>query len=296
MSRGRAVAYSLCGPLLYFAVQSAVTMAASLIYITPKLELPMDSRDLQYEMLRLMMEMMAEYSGHIMIVSGVLLVCLFLFAYRKRSPGLWEAVRLTRGADAGSVALAALAGVTLGVGTNAMLSGLPLSQETLAAYEEYSNQILSGNIAVVLIAVVVFVPFIEELVFRGFTQRYLARVIKPWQAVTLQAVVFAMFHGNSLQIAFVLPSGFLMGAVYLWTRSLWAPIAVHTAFNLSGFLLNGALIAALGENAGKPSEWLFAGLTAAGLTLAVYFAQCVRKRSMAIAPAPAAPEQDSEQS
>ena len=295
MSRGRAIAYAFCAPLLFFAVQFAVTMTAGMIYVAPKLDFSAGYQDQLYESVTLMQEMALAYSGHMAIVSCALVIVIFMLAYRKRSPGLWEAVRLTGGADAGSIALAALAGASLGIGTNAMLNGLPISEDMLAAYEEYSSQLLSGNIVIVIIAAVLVIPFTEELVFRGFTHRYLARILKPWQAVTMQAVIFAMFHGNTLQALFVLPSAFLMGAAYLWTRSLRASIAVHMAYNLSGFLFEGAFTAIMGESGEKPSDWLFAGLTAVGLTLAIYFAQCIKKRAAALAlAAETPPERDSE--
>lgn len=89
-----------------------------------------------------------------------------------------------------------------------------------------------------LIAVIFCVPFIEELLFRGFLQTWLKKYLQRGWAISLSALVFALVHfapaqkaGNfDLIISLFVLSCFL-GFIYEKTRSLWAPIAMHAIFN-----------------------------------------------------------------
>lgn len=84
----------------------------------------------------------------------------------------------------------------------------------------------------------------EEIVYRGFLVGYLARVFGGATAgnaaaILLPALVFAVAHGYQgrravVKIALLAAA---LGAIAAWTRSLWVPIAVHFAIDLTGALL-----------------------------------------------------------
>jgi len=78
----------------------------------------------------------------------------------------------------------------------------------------------------------------EELIFRGLIQKRLQRLFtNPHLAVWVTAIIFSAIH---LQFAGFLPRlllGALLGYLFLWTRNLWIPVAVH-------FFFNGAQVAA----------------------------------------------------
>lgn len=72
----------------------------------------------------------------------------------------------------------------------------------------------------------------EELVFRGFLQRYLGRTrIGPHAAVWATALIFSAIH---FQFEGFLPRvllGALLGYLYFFTRNLWVPIVAHFVNN-----------------------------------------------------------------
>ncbi len=72
----------------------------------------------------------------------------------------------------------------------------------------------------------------EELLFRGIVQQQLGRWLgKPAAAIWITAVLFSIIH---FQFAGFLPRLLLgagLGYLFLWTRSLRAPIAGHFAIN-----------------------------------------------------------------
>jgi uncharacterized protein len=82
-------------------------------------------------------------------------------------------------------------------------------------------------LAVVLVAVVALA---EETIFRGYLLlRFIGLGMGRTAAVLLSSVTFAMGHGYEgwSGIATVAVMGILFAAVYLWRRSLVAPIVMH---------------------------------------------------------------------
>ncbi|TXB63499.1 CPBP family intramembrane glutamic endopeptidase [Phaeodactylibacter luteus] len=125
-----------------------------------------------------------------------------------------------------------------------------------------------------LLVVAVLPALGEELVFRGVVQQQLAKAARsPAWGIWLSAAIFSAFH---LQFAGFLPRLLLgagLGYLFLWSRSLWVPIAAH-------FLINGMQIAgqyiqknALAEAAVDEVNWpatTLAGLLVAGLSYYLY--------------------------
>ena len=74
-------------------------------------------------------------------------------------------------------------------------------------------------------------PVVEELVFRGAIQG-LAKPLGRWQAVLLQAVLFAVQHGTPAGMAYALVCGLGLGWLADRTGHLWPGMLLHSANNL----------------------------------------------------------------
>ncbi|MCC5833000.1 MAG: CPBP family intramembrane metalloprotease [Chlamydiales bacterium] len=86
--------------------------------------------------------------------------------------------------------------------------------------------------------VVVLVPFMEELLFRGFLQSMLKRYMGRISSLFITASIFALVHfspgqgtGNFQLIASLFVLSIFLGFIYERERTLWAPIALHSVFN-----------------------------------------------------------------
>ncbi len=88
-----------------------------------------------------------------------------------------------------------------------------------------------------ILGISILAPIAEELVFRGIIQGELRKAMPEWAAIVIQAVVFALFHMQPVQITYVLLPGLLLGLAYYWSRSLWVPILMHITFNFLGSVL-----------------------------------------------------------
>jgi membrane protease YdiL (CAAX protease family) len=152
------------------------------------------------------------------------------FAYLKGRPRAWQfGLRPTPFLRTGAIALAA----TL------LLFGFELGYIELLGVDETNVEDLGGTgvlaaIAVSL-AVIVVAPVTEELFFRAFFYRSLRNRLRVWSAVLINSLVFGSLHFQGIGSIEILPVIAVFGAgvclVYELTGSVFAPIAIHAAFN-----------------------------------------------------------------
>ena len=109
----------------------------------------------------------------------------------------------------------------------------PLKESIEAAGEAVPKFHTLGQVTVALFAIIVLMPFFEEILFRGLFMGELMKSFRPWSAVIIQAVFFAAAHMVLFQSVFTFGVGVLLGIVYYKTQSLKTVTLFHGAFNLS---------------------------------------------------------------
>lgn len=89
-----------------------------------------------------------------------------------------------------------------------------------------------------IFSIVVLVPIMEEVLFRGFFQTWLKEKIDRIWAIVLSSLLFAFFHFSTAQGMFnieLIPALFVLscylGFIFERQRSLLAPITLHSLFN-----------------------------------------------------------------
>jgi membrane protease YdiL (CAAX protease family) len=99
----------------------------------------------------------------------------------------------------------------------------------------------------VLLSLVLLFPIIEEILFRGFIQPFLAkRLHQRWSifslANVLSSILFVLAHFINhppvCALAVLIPS-LVFGYIQERTNNLAAPIALHSTYNAGFFLLLG---------------------------------------------------------
>ncbi len=115
------------------------------------------------------------------------------------------------------------------------------AEEITLAFVSVSS--LSG-LGVNLFVIAIIPAIAEELLFRGVLQNLISRLTgRKVLAVWITAFLFSLIH---MQFFGFIPRfflGLIMGYLYLWSGSLWLPIAAHFANN-AGAVLAGWLFAA----------------------------------------------------
>lgn len=90
------------------------------------------------------------------------------------------------------------------------------------------------------VAIGIFAPLAEEIVFRGAILRRLLAVgspANPWIAITISALLFGLIHLNFAQGVHAFLMGLPLGWLYVRTRSIIPGIAFHWVNNSVVYLL-----------------------------------------------------------
>lgn len=95
----------------------------------------------------------------------------------------------------------------------------------------------------------VMVALTEELLMRGYVLHNLLKSCNRYVALGISSVIFSLMHGANPNVDWfslteLTLAGLLFGLSYLYTRSLWFPIALHFSWNffqgtIFGFNVSG---------------------------------------------------------
>lgn len=101
-----------------------------------------------------------------------------------------------------------------------------------------------------VMAAFTLVPVVEEVFFRGFLYNALRRRLPLRAALVGQAFVFGLLHSYSIgYIIMASAIGLVLGIVYEWRRTLFAPIFLHA---LQNFVPSVIVVLAMLANAATP--------------------------------------------
>ncbi|MDO4454504.1 MAG: type II CAAX endopeptidase family protein [Eubacteriales bacterium] len=103
---------------------------------------------------------------------------------------------------------------------------------------ETQEALFAGNIFVQILGAGIFAPIAEELIFRGLTYQRMKRMAGMGWAMILSSVLFAVYHGNPIQMMYTFPLALLLCTVYEKCGSIKGPIVLHMAANLVAVAIN----------------------------------------------------------
>ncbi|MBT3153627.1 CPBP family intramembrane metalloprotease [Streptomyces sp. CHD11] len=110
----------------------------------------------------------------------------------------------------------------------------------LTLLTEFSFDERPGNglsIVASMAAIQVGAAVTEELLFRGLALQALEKMCGSWAALAITAALFGGLHaanpGATLwsSTAIAIEAGVLLGAAFLWKRSIWFVVGLHFAWN-----------------------------------------------------------------
>ena len=90
------------------------------------------------------------------------------------------------------------------------------------------------------VVLVVVVAIVEETIFRGYLiQRLNTATRRPWAAVVLSSAIFSIGHGyeGTAGVITIFCLGTILAVVYLWRKSLIAPMILHFCIDFSSIVL-----------------------------------------------------------
>lgn len=124
----------------------------------------------------------------------------------------------------------------------ALLPGLNEMAES--ASEEYNSKtgfMLSGGLSAAALNVLVIgiiAPLCEEFFYRSGVQGYLLKISrKPWHAIVVTAIVFAIMHFEFTGFITRFTLGLVLGWVYYKSGSIWPSVIIHAGINTVQIIL-----------------------------------------------------------
>lgn len=99
------------------------------------------------------------------------------------------------------------------------------------SFGQYQEAMTASPFMVLLLTLIV-APIMEELLCRGVMYGDMRRHIGPWQALIIQAFIFAIMHGTRVHLFGTFALGILTGILYEMTGSLRVPIFAHMGYNM----------------------------------------------------------------
>lgn len=159
----------------------------------------------------------------------------------------------------------------VGIALGAVLQSLTI----LVIYLAGGFRVIAVNsllLAIPSLAGALAVAVFEEIIVRGIVFRLIEKRWGSYVALLLSALIFGAIHlanPNSSVIAalgLAIQAGLLLGSAYIYSRSLWFPIAIHFAWNFTETGIFGASVS--GNAVGRSllttkidgADWLTGGM------------------------------------
>ena len=159
----------------------------------------------------------------------------------------------------------------LGVGGGFAIMSITVGIAALLGIYRVVAWEMGDDFAMILFQGGITAGFIEELLFRGILFRWFEELGGSWVALALTSILFGLAHASNdgatvlSTVAIMFEAGILLGACYMYARSLWLPIGVHFAWNVTeGFIydvpVSGHQVEGLVEAQVTGPEYLSGGM------------------------------------
>lgn len=215
--------------LLYLAAQAG----AALLFLIIQLVTMLSSGE-AFRMRALVARYTASVNASAVALSAVanLLVLLLLFLrFRKRGLDMGKELGLRPIGRKRGTGYLVLLGIALNVFVSRLMALLPA--RLLDAYADASAPLLNGSGGILLLAVVLLGPLVEEIMFRGLLYGRFRRGMPAWCAALIASAIFGAMHGQWLWMTYAFVLGVLFCFIYERFRSLYAPLILHMTFNFA---------------------------------------------------------------
>ena len=121
--------------------------------------------------------------------------------------------------------------VVVGVILNIVVANLPLYDYS-EGFSRANDTLSDGSLLIKILANVIFVPILEELLYRGIVLGQFSLWGHPLIGIVISSVLFGIMHFNVIQFLYAFLVGIVLGISYVKTHNLVVPILGHALTNL----------------------------------------------------------------
>lgn len=182
-------------------------------------------------------------------INGIFLVIgIFWYRFLQKREGSTEVRRM----EVKSWLRLLLLGLCLQMAVSLLLFGAQmLFPRTMEAYGQVLESLGVNQPSIwSALYVGIFAPVTEELIFRGLTLKILCQSFSFSVANVIQALYFAVIHGNLVQGLYAFGIGLVLGKIVERHRNLKGAVVCHFAVNVSGLLLGSVSMGPAGMAVG----------------------------------------------
>lgn len=104
-------------------------------------------------------------------------------------------------------------------------------------YGEIIQKLNGHTTPLIYLYTMIFGPFIEEYIFRGLIYGSARKGFEPIAANCIQALTFALYHGNVIQGIYAFVLGMLLGYAAEHKKSMLELAALHMIVNIAGIFV-----------------------------------------------------------
>ncbi len=181
-----------------------------------------------------------KYYAPVCIGGVLLLILIYTLFYTLRGKRFEREISLTGispSTAAGSFVFGAAAQIVVTVSIFMLSIVFPYLEESGAQSGEfYSLTFGGGSFMLEVLYLSLFVPLLEELVFRGLIYTRLRRGMPVLAAQILSALIFGAAHMDLVQFFYATLTGFLMAVLFEKYQSILPSFLFHMAFNGCSYL------------------------------------------------------------
>ncbi|CAM2921313.1 CPBP family intramembrane glutamic endopeptidase [Hathewaya histolytica] len=204
----------------------------------------------------------------IALIASFLSIIIYNYVFKNRKKSLKDRLILKRIDFKCSLRI-----IACSIGSAMFLGSVVFSiQHKFPSYIKTTETIDSAQASVLaMVSIVIILPIFEEILFRGLVFDELRKSKKFKRALIIQAVLFGIMHGNSLQGLYAFALGITYGLIYAWTKSLYGSMLAHIVFNLLGSSIFPMIL-------DKTKNFVY-GYMVFGLLISIVSMMCIYKQS-----------------
>ena len=128
-------------------------------------------------------------------------------------------------------------GAALGVLLNLLISATPLPDIFPYYNENAAPAFYSIQAWAAVLLFMVAAPVLEELLFRVFLFNLLRQKLGLMPASVLSSILFGIYHGNAVQMAYAFCMGMAFSLLYDHDHRIPVPIILHASANAAVYFL-----------------------------------------------------------
>lgn len=226
--------------LIHVVVTFAVEMAVIMGYYMrslPELISAMETEEAMMEYIVEMTSRVMEHSVEITALASVVALPILIWL-KSRDARQEKAAGLTQNPKAPLSKYVWIVGISISfaVGLNNLLTLSNLAEYS-TTYQETAEALYAPPFWVQILCLGILVPITEEYVFRGLIYRRIRQNMSVGRAIFVSAVLFGIYHGNSVQMIYGALCGVLLAYLYEQYGSMKAPILAHVLMNIAACIL-----------------------------------------------------------